>query len=751
MRTDLKRFAASTVLTVLGILLVIFGFFERFVTPYTTSSLVGYVLFIAVLCNAFTAFIKKGGWGYVVLLLCGLLFFYINREAVIGGFCNYIDRITDYCAYYYDTPMYFINIGGDPGREADMEMAVYMLAGLLAMLYAFIISRNKAVWVPIVLTMIFVAAPFVVENGTTMPVMVAAIVFCMALFMQGTTYNEKNISDVQLFAIILGTFIIICGVIFSNISKEEDYVKSDFYQNVVDGVIDVGNRIGEAFGIVDDSGASGGLSGFASSSTYNYGAVGDVDSVSYDNETVMTLHLQYPIESKLYLMGFAGSKYTNNIWTKDGKALFKNDDFSTVYSFFKNAGAYMDFEKEWQYSILTVDIEENYSNNIYRPSYSYGTDGSYAFYIFDQTDLCHLKKGYYEQEYETNAYTMEYTTCNTILEDEFKERFGGQENYSAADRYAIALQVRQYLADNCNYSKTPGAVPEGRELVEYFLTESHEGYCTYFATAAVMMLRAAGIPARYVEGFVVDTHGKTEVEVKDSMAHAWVQYYVDEVGWVDFEVTPGNYSSEEAVENETTTHEEQETTTREERETTKPVETTTANPSETTVPIHGTETSTPEGAKTASSGFKMTKHKERIILVTFIVLVALCTGTLFFVVRYKRYRLMLEKISDDKSDVSVDDCIKLLYNNYLVILKKYGLVREKHITEMAFFDRAKTLPYISEEEAYRMAFIYEKSLFGKAERTDLDAMFVIYQRISDRLYGHRGIIVRAIFKYFYLI
>ena len=62
--------------------------------------------------------------------------------------------------------------------------------------------------------------------------------------------------------------------------------------------------------------------------------------------------------------------------------------------------------------------------------------------------------------------------------------------------------VKDYLSQNYTYNMFPGKVPENEDFVKYFLTESKEGYCTYFATAAVLMYRCAGIPARYVEGYV---------------------------------------------------------------------------------------------------------------------------------------------------------------------------------------------------------------------------------------------------------
>ncbi len=93
-----------------------------------------------------------------------------------------------------------------------------------------------------------------------------------------------------------------------------------------------------------------------------------------------------------------------------------------------------------------------------------------------------------------------------------------------------------------SYTRTPGDLPQrvtdAGEFLDYFLLESREGYCTYFATAFVLLARAEGIPARYVQGYCVPVQeGRTSVD--SGMAHAWPEAYLDGVGWVPFEPTPG--------------------------------------------------------------------------------------------------------------------------------------------------------------------------------------------------------------------
>ena len=77
-----------------------------------------------------------------------------------------------------------------------------------------------------------------------------------------------------------------------------------------------------------------------------------------------------------------------------------------------------------------------------------------------------------------------------------------------------------------------------------FLTRSQAGYSVHYATAAAMMFRYYGIPARYVEGYLVTPEDAASMEagepyaLDDSHAHAWVEYYQDGVGWLPFETTP---------------------------------------------------------------------------------------------------------------------------------------------------------------------------------------------------------------------
>ncbi len=114
-----------------------------------------------------------------------------------------------------------------------------------------------------------------------------------------------------------------------------------------------------------------------------------------------------------------------------------------------------------------------------------------------------------------------------------------QTAQGADNSYDKAMAIESYLRQ-LNYNTAIKAPPSNTDVVEYFLFKAPEGYCNYFATAMVVMLRSIGIPARMAVGF---NHGEYDLEqeawtIKESNAHAWPEVFFPQYGWVEFEPTP---------------------------------------------------------------------------------------------------------------------------------------------------------------------------------------------------------------------
>lgn len=107
--------------------------------------------------------------------------------------------------------------------------------------------------------------------------------------------------------------------------------------------------------------------------------------------------------------------------------------------------------------------------------------------------------------------------------------------------YDAAKAIETYLRTNYAYTYFPPPQPPGSDAVDVFLFEDRRGMCALYASSMAVMLRTVGIPARVVAGFGTgDFNTFTNLyEVRADDAHAWVEVYFPDVGWVPFEPTAG--------------------------------------------------------------------------------------------------------------------------------------------------------------------------------------------------------------------
>ena len=132
-----------------------------------------------------------------------------------------------------------------------------------------------------------------------------------------------------------------------------------------------------------------------------------------------------------------------------------------------------------------------------------------------------------------------YDELQTLCDEAKKD----QKLTEAAD---IGDYIRAYLNTNYQYNASAPQPPEGAAPIRYFLTESKQGYSVQFASAAVVMFRMFGLPARYVVGYAAPQSLFTQQEdgswhaiLQDDNAHAWAEVYISGQGWTPMEMTPG--------------------------------------------------------------------------------------------------------------------------------------------------------------------------------------------------------------------
>ncbi len=333
----------------------------------------------------------------------------------------------------------------------------------------------------------------------------------------------------------------------------------------------------------------------------------------------------------------------------------------------------------------------------------------------------------YEQSYRyfVNANYMSVNVpCADALRDIVHSNlFEGEVLSGNSNRLEMAYMIQNYLAENCTYTLKPGKLPEGKEFVEYFLFESKEGYCTYFATAGVMLLRAAGVPARYVEGYRFNpyeqtpcldasvTNGERAVYVLDSSAHAWVQIYLDGIGWVDMEMTPGSSGSPSQIQTQSVTNPQETTQT----------PTTTQNPTSTAKePETQVVTSTGTPAPVDKNPLISKEILRIVIIVVAAILLILLIAFIIFI-RYRKVVIRQQNIYNAKGGTSNRRSVILSYERIARLLKYCGFVRGESESYADFALRAAQM-LISEDEIGELTMLYEKAAFSEDAIDESEAL-----------------------------
>lgn len=303
-----------------------------------------------------------------------------------------------------------------------------------------------------------------------------------------------------------------------------------------------------------------------------------------------TLQVTTGQEKSLYLKGFVGSRYENGKWSDLPKSAYKGTQSGMLQWL-----ADSNFVPQNQYAdYISMDNKDNLQKNKVQIQ-NVGANRAYIYEPYSTTELSGIgiqtnkdinyisnsffgKRNYQFEEWSGNK-PGELLFANSWVEnpkDKLQQQYAKAENVYAnfvyshyleidtemADMidqvffdqfdteseqtiYDVTVRIRDVLEKKAVYRKQPKIAPEGTEPISWFLNKGHEGNAVLFASAAVEAYRVKGIPARYVEGYLVTQEQAAasggNVTLTNQDSHAWVEVYLDGVGWVPIDVTPGFY------------------------------------------------------------------------------------------------------------------------------------------------------------------------------------------------------------------
>ena len=325
-------------------------------------------------------------------------------------------------------------------------------------------------------------------------------------------------------------------------------------------------------------------------SDYPEGKFSRYDDTVITGEERLQIKMSQP--KQMYMRGFVGSKYTEDGW-EDSDLNIYGGDYEGVFEWF-SANEYSPLTNLSAYAAQSAanggEAEENsiyveVSNISARRKYQYVPEcvtyyslenlyapkndvnfrsqglGCETDYSFDMVDVINndYKAIYGEQWYQDqtgdktfhNSENVYGTFARTYYEDVPDDMRAYFDSHvpSAGQKMnpfeAIKI-VRDYTAGNMSYNNDADEYSGNEDFVIEMLNEHKSGYSAHFATVAAMLFRYYGIPARYVEGYLVNPPARSDViSVTDEDSHAWVEIYAGGLGFIPVEVTPGYYSDDD--------------------------------------------------------------------------------------------------------------------------------------------------------------------------------------------------------------
>ena len=315
------------------------------------------------------------------------------------------------------------------------------------------------------------------------------------------------------------------------------------------------------------------------------GDLSDLGKAAFSDAAALDVTFSAP--QKTYFRGFIGETYTGTAWTglNPAQTAEARDTFYWLHSdgFYADsilASAYGALEEQPAETVRIV-LCGACARYTYLPYAAVPDDTKGARYIGDAKrsapgaeSVYAFYPGSYADWYSLRARLSDASgsdRTNVYLADEKAYRDYAYAQYLyipeqteetlslvfSENRPQPLAEIKQAILDAADaylFYNENAAVPNGENDFLSFVLQQHTGgYSVHYATAAALMFRYFGVPARYVEGYFISAddaaaiHAGEAFTLTERAAHAWAEYYLEGVGWLPFECTPGYADAEDFI------------------------------------------------------------------------------------------------------------------------------------------------------------------------------------------------------------
>lgn len=432
---------------------------------------------------------KRRNYSFLVSIGANLFFFLLFMKFMISGFQNietHLLKLADEC---YSLGWIIV-----PNNEEEyVSLTFFAVAGVVTLLSLWFYEKGEMLWIAALPSFCLFCLPLAVD-GTPEEWCIVGYGVAFALLL--SVGKEGNLSRLFL-AVGLAAGIIIVGLFGKSwttvrpfVREYRDYVHTALHLTSVGRGEEEEEKVQEIdFGKYDKDG-----------------------SIEY--EGINALNVYAPVDlrySIVYLRGFVGNDYKDDQW--DGDKQKRGDSMGMV-----------------TVRQRLLEIQQAADKDMY-----------YGYVMDQQMPKQYGKKKILYSGEDSRKISRRYLAVEKELKENLMYFDVGPGKVNTIGE--AAEKIHTILQNEFQYTLHPGKsrLTGTSELIR-FLFNTRAGYCTHYATAAVMMFRAMGIPARLAQGYMVRGEYLKKQEwtpVYDRNAHAWVEIYIPDAGWYPFDATMG--------------------------------------------------------------------------------------------------------------------------------------------------------------------------------------------------------------------
>lgn len=550
----MKKYLLSTLADGICVFLLsvcpILCYASAFSVKLEASVLIMAAVLFSMVFSLLSAFVKnnlKYALCMTVIAFVAFLVFVFANERIFAQANYAINKLLEQYSVYLSV---YSNIKFASYIANDATGFFVLLSLILNGLFSFLISRIKSIKIAGLLSIALLVPCFVLVN--TLPDLVPLLIIFTVLFALYFSSQTRQLNYAHsgvitaVYAVILAVLITVLAVI----NPIADYERPKWQDNMLNTVQTLtGMKTYNGSGKISSALAEVGNSLEPEVDFSNAGAL------TQTGKKVMTVTSS--TDGRIYLKSMAYANYENNKWSvlTDEQA----NDYPQDFQAFIMTANYQ------ERSTVTIDTV-NKESIVYTPYYlasindtfspicdvlvsnsDKATNYSMSVMPYSESELDNFSMDFSSQVYDYDNFVKSYYLKLPYDTKLAMLKIAEENNLTGVSTQNIPQAVKQFVSHSASYSLNTQKVPDGRDVAEWFLNDAETGYCMHFANAAAVMLRALGVPARYVTGYCADVVDGKAIVTSDN-AHAWVEYYDSSIGWIPLDATSSDFVVVQATE-----------------------------------------------------------------------------------------------------------------------------------------------------------------------------------------------------------